>query len=117
MFTLDLPKPPSVNSANKYGRGGVYPSKAKKAWFDEAGWIIKEQKPKPKPVKGPFRATITITRKGRKPKQDLDNLPKYVLDLLQLHRLIENDCLLEGMNFTWGMAHLGCCVHVHGCAA
>ena len=114
MFTLDLPKPPSLNSANKLGRGRIHPSKAKDAWFEEAGWTIKEQKPKP--VKGPFRATVTFSREGRNQKQDLDNLPKYVLDLLQRHNLIENDNLLESMNFCWGMARLGCCVHVHECA-
>ncbi len=111
MFTLDLPKPPSLNSANKLGRGRIYSSDAKKAFFEDAGWEIKRQKPKP--VKGPFDTVITISREGRDPKEDLDNFPKYVLDLLQKHGLIENDCLQECTRVEWGDAPRGCHVSVY----
>ena len=112
MFTLDLPKPPSLNSANKIGRGRVYSSKAKKAWFTAAGKEIQVQKPKS--VKGPFWTIITISKEGRRSNEDLDNRPKYVLDLLQKHGLIENDCLQENMFIQWGQgAPLGCCVRVY----
>ena len=111
MFTLDLPKPPSLNSANKLGRNRIYSSKAKKAWFEEAGEEIQVQKPKP--VKGPFETVILISQKGRRKDEDLDNRPKYVLDLLQAHGLIENDCLQECMAVKWGDAPRGCRVVVY----
>lgn len=86
MTTITLPHPVSTNKLWRVvGKQRVIKSKAYRAWLDEAGWRLKEQKPTP--VKGPVSVTIVVGKSRR----DLDNATKGLLDLLVAHQIIEGD--------------------------
>lgn len=83
---IALALPPSTNALyrNVPGKGRVK-TKVYLAWIKSAGWDLNLQKPKA--VAGLYRIRIRV------PKDcpiDLDNF-KAFSDLLQLHRVIEND--------------------------
>lgn len=100
MVELVLPLPPSVNDLWEYSRkgGAVYKSKKYESWIRNAGWELKLQKPQP--VKGPYTIYIEAQRPDNR-RRDLGNLEKAVSDLLQAHRVIENDCLAESIILRW----------------
>ena len=85
MIELSLPTPPSVNNLffNRLKGRGITPEY--RAWRVQAGWELKQQRPKP--VKGQVCLSYTF-EPGR---ADLDNLAKPLNDLLVEHRLIEGD--------------------------
>lgn len=89
-----LPRPISVNHV--YGttnRGGFvhrYITKKGQQWFEEAGWLIKQQIKIAKPLIVPLRLEIqAFFIRG-----DIDNCLKQTLDLLQKMNIIENDDLI-----------------------
>ncbi len=86
MIRLYLPRPPSVNNAYGGGARRRYRMPKTKAWYEEAGKHVIEQKPKS--IDGPVCVTLTVHDEGR---GDIDNKIKIVLDLLVKHRLIEGD--------------------------
>ncbi len=113
-ISLDLPLPPSVNSIYQRtkGRWGISRSGPYKAWIKAAGKEIQAQRRSQEPVKGHFRSHLIFSQKKRKKNEDLDNKVKAVLDLLQAHQLIENDCLNDHMITEWNKAPRGCKVFV-----
>jgi crossover junction endodeoxyribonuclease RusA len=84
---INLPFPVSVHRTfRKYN--GAYLSAAYRAWRDEAGWMLKQQKPVP--VAGPVTVLIEL-RAPDKRRRDGDNYKKGPIDLLVSHGVIEAD--------------------------
>jgi Holliday junction resolvase RusA-like endonuclease len=106
VYILHLPWPPSVNSANNFGKKGYYPSAEKKAFFRDADTLYYAQRPRWF-VKGPFTYHLTLNRAKRSPTMDGDNRTKYPLDFLQRVGLIENDKLAEAGSWLWGECEHG----------
>jgi len=105
-FTLRLPIPPSTNKLFGYRRGGRYRTAAYDKWREEAGWSVKQMKPKPTPVSGDFEIYIEVPR-GR---TDLDNHLKSTLDFLGWMRLTPDDrfCCEIHIRFVKDMANEMC---------
>src|SRR5437868_6409848 len=93
---LHLPWPPSINSTNKFGSRGHYPSAEKQKFFREAEKLYLMQKRALGCVAGKFTYHLTLNRDLRAPLDDGDNRGKYALDFAQKIGLIENDKLAEG---------------------
>ena len=91
--------PPSVNSlfANVSGRGRVR-TKRYREWAAASGWDCQGKGS----ITGPFTAAIILSRKHRRSNADLDNRVKPLLDLLQAHKVIEDDKYLEKLTVEWG---------------
>ncbi len=89
--------PPSANDMNNYGRGKVYRSKAYQRWLNDAGLIIKSQKPEG--IVGAYRLTIQAVRQNK--RADIDNIIKPTSDLLQLVGVVANDCYCEFVSARW----------------
>ena len=113
MTVLDLPFPPSVNRIWRMRKGGGKPylDTRYQTWKRVADNLYLANKRNWLPVKGNFRATITldIAHRGR---TDLDNRIKALLDWLQRAKIIENDSLCDGLNVKWGRAPDGCRVEL-----
>lgn len=85
--SITLPFPTSLNA--NYGKhNGSRLSERYKAWRDEAGYMLKAQRPKPVP--GRVTVEIALVAPDRRVR-DGDNLVKSVLDLLVKHGVIEED--------------------------
>ena len=75
MIRLDLPLPPSTNSAyfNVPGKGRV-PSAKHSEWKREAGWLVRLANPSP--IIGPYRFVIkapaSAVRRYRQPREIID---------------------------------------------
>lgn len=112
---LHLPWPPSVNSANKFGKRGYYPSNEKKKFFDDADALFLTQKRAlmSQKVEGPFTYHLVLDRAQRGPLDDGDNRAKYPLDCAQRFGLIENDKLAEGGSWSWGSCEHGSMLSIH----
>ena len=87
-----LPKPPSINHIYGFtSRGGFarsYITKEGKLWFEEAGYAVKQQSTKRKPITTPVEIFIDLYTSRR---QDIDNILKPVFDLFQKQGVYEND--------------------------
>ena len=101
--------PPSVNAcfANVKGKGRVRTNRYRE-WAAAAGWDFNGKGTVP----GAFAVTITIDRQTRHVLSDIDNRCKVVLDLLQTHKIIENDRYCESATIRWGEAKGGMTVVV-----
>lgn len=86
MIELELPFPVSVNALFRNRRRGRAITAKYKAWLYDAGWAIKQQRPRA--IEGPVTIEYAFAN-GR--KADIDNLPKAVSDLLVKHQLISDD--------------------------
>ena len=103
MIVLRLPLPPSVNSYQrnarvavgwnikngkvvKTARGRRYTTREANQWKQDAGWEINKQLGAHRPLTGDLCMTVTMQRRG-----DIDNRVKPLADLLQEHRIFEND--------------------------
>lgn len=84
---ISLPWPMSVNGTFKKYNGKRL-SETYRAWRDEAGIMLKRQKPRP--IYGRVAVTIHFCPPDNRIR-DMDNLLKGVLDLLVKHRVIEKD--------------------------
>lgn len=114
MVTLSLPFPPSTNNLWRGAGKGLHLSPAYKAWKEEAGWFIQQQKiGAGTPVKGNFTYHIVLAESERKARngaaRDGDNFLKAPLDILQAHGLIENDNLADAGSWSWGPLDPGTC--------
>ena len=116
---LHLPWPTTSNHANKFGRGRVYPSKAKVKFLDEADALALTQKPFRK-VRGPFTYHAVFNQKYRlrkdgKPKEQFDgeNRLKICVDYAQRIGLIEDDYLAQGGAWSWGECLHGAMLSIH----
>jgi crossover junction endodeoxyribonuclease RusA len=103
---INLPMPPSVNSLWRHGKGRVFCSKRYRTWLRVADTYYLANKRYWLPVKGHFRAVITLNEKKR--RGDADNRVKAVFDFLQRVEIIENDSLCDGVTVEWGWAPEGC---------
>jgi len=115
MILLHLPWPPSVNSANNFGRKGYFPSKEKQAFVRDANALFLTQKRalNGQKIMGPFTYHLTLNRALRHPLADGDNRGKYPLDCAQKFGLIENDKLAEGGSWSWGECEHGAMLSIH----
>lgn len=89
---ITLPKPPSINHIYGFtSRGGFarsYITKVGKTWFDEAGYRLKEQVLPGDSITQNLTLSVELYTARR---QDVDNILKPLLDLLQKQAVIEND--------------------------
>ena len=98
MITISLPLPPSANGIWRVGRSGVHRSARYRSWQVDAGWELKAQRPGR--VEGPVEVTINAGRPDNR-RRDADNLCKGLLDLLQAHKVIENDSKVVRVTSGW----------------
>ena len=114
-IVLQLPFPPSVNDANKFGRRGHYPSADKVQFFRDADGLYMTQKRAlvGQKIKGPFTYHLVLNRGWRGPTMDGDNRIKFPLDCAQKFGLIENDKLAEGGSWSWGECEFGAMLSIH----
>lgn len=87
MTSIVLPFPVSVHKAFRR-HNGKYLSAEYRKWRDEAGWMLKTQKPAK--VAGPVSITIELVAPDKR-RRDADNYKKGPLDLLVSHGVIEAD--------------------------
>lgn len=89
---MTLPKPPSINHLyNVTCRGGFphfYIGAKGKAFFEEAGYIVKAAFKHRKPYAGDITLYLTLYTART---SDLDNVFKATQDLLQKTGIIKND--------------------------
>jgi Holliday junction resolvase RusA-like endonuclease len=89
-----LPKPPSINHIYGYtcqkGFARSYITKEGREWFEEAGYKLKAQIRKKKPIEVPCEIWINLYTCRT---QDVDNVLKPILDLLQKQGIVKNDSL------------------------
>lgn len=103
---------PSANACyanqNVAGKRGRRRTVRYNQWAAAAGWDFNGKGQIP----GPFTVVITVDRSRRHPLSDCDNFTKPTLDLLQTHKIIENDRLCESVTCRWGDADGGMTVHI-----
>ncbi len=104
--------PPSVNSTHRAVKGRVIKSKRYRAWIDKAGKEILAQRRGQVPIIGHFQSHIILSDIMRRSNFDIDNRIKAVMDILQAHKLIQNDAMQDKLTIEWGATTLGCRVHV-----
>lgn len=112
MTIIELAMPPSLNSIWRMNRERkkMYLSDRYKTWKRDADNRYLANKKNWLPVKGHFRAYITLDAKRR--RGDCDNRIKGLLDWLQRVELIENDKLCDGVSIDYGHAPEGCRIHL-----
>jgi Holliday junction resolvase RusA-like endonuclease len=98
---LFLPWPPTVNNlfVNNPRTRGRFPSKAYKAWQEDAGKALLKQAPLPE-FKGPVSITFTLGRPDKR-RRDAFNYIKAPEDLLVKHGILEDDSLVEKGTVQW----------------
>lgn len=96
-----LPYPPTTNNlfVNNPKTRGRFPSKAYKAWQEEAGKALIKQAPLPA-FSGAVCITFTFGRPDKR-RRDLFNYVKAPEDLLVKHGIIEDDSLIEKGTVQW----------------
>jgi crossover junction endodeoxyribonuclease RusA len=99
MITIHIPVPPSTNNlfANVAKRGRVR-SERYNAWLRVAGTELNLQSPQP--IAG--LVSVDLMMKRPNASSDIDNRIKAALDLLVLHRLIEDDKNIVDVRARWG---------------
>lgn len=85
--SIALPFPPSLHILFKR-HNGSHMSEKYRAWRDEAGWLLKSQKPTP--IAGEVSVCIRLVNPNRI-RRDASNHIKAVEDLLVAHGIIEAD--------------------------
>lgn len=87
-FTVELPKPPSVNHLfiHNHKTGGRYPSPDYKAWRKEAALMLMAQRARC--AVGPVEITITVQEIKN---ADIDGRIKATLDCLVENGIIDGD--------------------------
>jgi crossover junction endodeoxyribonuclease RusA len=96
--TIEVSLPPSVNQIWRSARGRVFRSKPYVAWLRQAGWQLAVQRPRL--VAGPVDIVIAAGKPDRR-RRDVDDLPKAILDLLTLHRVLEDDSQVMKLTASW----------------
>lgn len=104
--------PPSQNKSfanNKSGSGkGRFRTAEYRTWALAFGYDLNAAMRSQKPIAGPYTIEITIDRSRRHKLSDIMNREKVVSDLLQEHKIIENDNLCEEGTVRWGnLSHPG----------
>lgn len=111
-----LPKPPSINHIYGYtAKGGFarsYITREGKEWFEAAGRIVSNKNRKPISSEMEIYVELHTAR-----AQDVDNILKPILDLLQKYGVIENDRLVYRLTvekFKAPVADEHVCVEIMG---
>jgi crossover junction endodeoxyribonuclease RusA len=94
---IDLPLPISTNDLHAVSWRSFRNSDRYRTWSRAAGVMINAQRPAS--VRGHYALTLVIN--PRRTKIDLDNSIKGISDLLQAHRVIENDRLANRIVLEW----------------
>ncbi len=101
--TFLLSVPPSTNALYMTDRKANRRFKTPKytKWQTQAGWELMGQKPRP--TQGDVTVEIRVAEeevifKNGSKKRDLDNMLKALLDLLVLHRVIEDDRYIKKLS-------------------
>lgn len=101
MTVLTLPFPVSVNAMFADGKTRRHKSQRYADWVQEAGWVLKSQRPAP--VRGPVRLMYEVQdgKDGR--RRDIGNLEKGCTDLLVEHGIIEadHDLIVRELSMVW----------------
>lgn len=99
---LALPYPPSVNSLFDGGHKSPRRFKSKEycAWIEQAGWVLKAQAHKIKPITGALQVTYRIGKPDNR-RRDLANLEKALSDLLVKHKVIADDSDIARLVMEW----------------
>lgn len=94
IMKANLPKPPSINHIYGYtcqkGFARSYITQEGRLWFAEAGYKLKSQWKKKKTITTPCEIWIDLFTCR---VQDVDNVLKPILDLLQKNEVVKNDNL------------------------
>jgi len=114
---LDLPLPPSVNTAfaTDWKTKRRFKSKAYTDWITAATLAMGGNAPM---LDGPVVVKYTFTKpknkdgSENKTKRDLGNLEKPVSDFLVKMSVIEDDSLIQRMTLCWGDTAKGCLVEI-----
>lgn len=95
---IKLPKPPSINHIYGYtcqrGFARSYITQEGRLWFEEAGYLLKGQLTSKKTIVEPCEVHIDLYTCRI---QDIDNILKPILDLLQKNEVVKNDNLFYKM--------------------
>lgn len=95
---LSIPVPPSVNELFKNkASGGRAKNSRYVNWLGHASWVLRTQNPHK--ITGPTIIVATVER--NRPRGDIDNRTKAVLDLLVEQDVIEDDSLVEAVAWSW----------------
>jgi len=89
-----LPYPPSVNHYWRTWRGRVLVSARGRAYRQEVGALLFENRPRKPPAAGRIALSIDAFPPDRR-RRDLDNLPKSLLDALQHASLYHDDSQID----------------------
>lgn len=100
VVVIDLPLPISTNELRTVSRGQFLSSDRYRTWARDAGNMLEAQRPRC--VRGAYAITLLVN--PRRTKIDLDNSIKGVSDLLQKHRVIENDRKASRIVLEWSEA-------------
>jgi len=99
--TLTIPAPPSVNNLFSNSVRGRFKTPAYKAWLAEAGWTVREQMTRDGCDRVPGRVVIVMGVERASLRADLDNTAKAAIDLLVLHKVIDDDRFVTGLVLAW----------------
>lgn len=100
IVVIDLPLPISTNDLHTVSWASFRNSQRYRTWIQAAGSMLNLQKPGS--VRGKYALTLTIN--PRRINIDLDNSIKGVSDLLQKHRVIDNDRYAQRIVLEWSEA-------------
>jgi len=105
-ITLDLSLPPSINRLWKIGKNRqtgkrfMMRTPEYEKWLTRAGWELAAQRPA-LPIKSISGHYSLIVRLRLGNGSDLDNRTKALSDLLQEHRIIDNDKMCRKLLVLW----------------
>ena len=107
MTVITLPFPVSVNAMFADGKTRRHKSQRYADWCQEAGWILRSQRPEP--VKGQVEILYEVQDGKDNRRRDLVNLEKGVTDLLVEHGIIEadHDLILREVRMKWNRDVIG----------
>lgn len=100
MIRLQLPFPPSVNSAYANGgkKRGRHKTESYLGWIKLASTQVKDGQ---RVGMGPYSLSICLERPDRR-QRDLGNYEKVVSDFLVLHGIVKDDSFCQRLTMTWG---------------
>ncbi len=100
MIQVTLPYPPSTNALWRMGKGRMYKSKKYTDWMVSCFAPLVSV---PEIIE-PVSVEMSVGRPDRR-KRDLDNITKPILDALETHKVLENDCLVQRLLLYWSLDH------------
>lgn len=116
MIRISTPHiPPSVNAAyaNNKGKGrGRTRTAEYRAWANAVGYDLNAAMRGQEPILGPYTIVITLDRSRRHKLSDIMNREKCVSDILEEHKIIENDRFCESGTVRWGNAEGGMLIEI-----